>query len=246
MLIDAHNHIGGPDKGDGAKQSPDEIVRNMDAAGVDKAVVFPFNEVAPGPSFSLANDFIVAAVRKYPERLIGFARLDPNCGDVGLTELERAIVKLGLKGIKLHPSSQKFSVEHPMVLEIVERAAELNVPVIFDSGKDLSPPETIGMVAGEVPSAKIIMAHMRGGRYLDVAERVDNIYLGTTGMFTPAKLKEALERLGAKKLIAGSDSPYYKMGMEVKKFDFAGEEERKLILGGNIRSILNLSDADEP
>ena len=35
MVIDAHNHMGGPDKGDGYAQSPDEIVARMDAAGVD-------------------------------------------------------------------------------------------------------------------------------------------------------------------------------------------------------------------
>jgi hypothetical protein len=52
----------------------------MDSSSIDKAVVFPFNEADPGISFSKANDFIADAVGQYPERLIGFGRLDLNVG----------------------------------------------------------------------------------------------------------------------------------------------------------------------
>jgi predicted TIM-barrel fold metal-dependent hydrolase len=73
LIIDAHNHVGGPDKGDHAKQSPKEIVATMDKVGIDKAVIFPFNEINLGISFSLANDYIASAMKRYPDRLIGFA-----------------------------------------------------------------------------------------------------------------------------------------------------------------------------
>ncbi len=240
MIIDAHNHVGGPDKGDGASQTQEKIISRMDEVGVDKAVIFPFNEIHLGISFSLANDYIAAAVKKYSNRLIGFARLDPNFGEKSVIELERAVKVLGLRGIKLHPSSQQFSVDNPWVFKIIEKAAELGVPVVFDSGKDPSPPEKIGNLARTVQDAIIIMAHMRGEKYLETAEKFENIYLGTTGMFDQDKLEEAVERLGAEKIIAGSDSPYHEMGDEIKKFDFARENEKTLILGENIRKILNL------
>lgn len=243
LIIDAHNHVGGPDKGDHAEQSPEEIVATMDKVGIDKAVIFPFNEINPGVSFSLANDYIASAMKKYPDRLIGFARLDPNYGEKTVLELERAIKKLGLKGVKLHPSSQNFSLDNPHVSRIIKKASELRIPVIFDSGKPLSPPEKIGTLAKLVPEAKLIMAHMRGPKYLEVAEKFDNIYLGTTGMFNSSKLREALQRLGAEKLIAGSDSPYIAQEREVKKFDLIPgikEEEKALILGKNMEEILGL------
>ncbi len=243
MIIDAHNHLGGPDRGDGASQTAVEIIRNMDRVGIDMAVVFPFNEVKPGISFSLANNYIAKATEQYPERLIGFARLDPNYGKKALTELDRAVVRLGLRGVKLHPSSQKFTLDNPIVTRIIEKAAELRVPVVFDSGKPVSSPEGIGTLAAKVPKAPIIMAHMQGSRYLEVSERFENVYLGTTGMFDPPKLQEALERLGAEKLVAGSDSPYIAQEREVSKFDTIPgirEKEKNLILGGNIRKILGL------
>ncbi len=241
MIIDAHNHVGGPDKGDGAKQVPEEIIANMDKAGIDKAVIFPFNEINPGVSFSLANDYIAEAVKKYPDRLIGFARLDPNYGEKALAELERAINRLELKGVKLHPSSQKFSLDNPYVPQILKKATELNVPVVFDSGKPVSQPSAFGKLAELVPEAKIIMAHMRGENYIQATKKHENLFLGTTAMFNINKIQEALENLGAEKLIAGSDSPYIKMEKEIKKFDSLPikKEEKRLILGGNIKKILN-------
>lgn len=64
MIIDIHNHVGGPDRGDKMKQSPEEIVASMDRAGIDKSVIFPFNEINPGISFSRANNYIASAMKK--------------------------------------------------------------------------------------------------------------------------------------------------------------------------------------
>ena len=87
------------------------------------------------------------------------------------------------------------------------------------------------------------MAHMAGSKYLETAERFENVYLGTTGMFDTSRLREAIQRLGASKLIAGSDSPYIPQELEVKKFDQIpglSQSEKALILGGNMRKILGI------
>lgn len=216
----------------------------MDKVGIDEAIIFPFNEINPGVSFSLANDCIASAMKKYPNRLIGFARLDPNYEEKAVLELERAVKELGLRGLKLHPSSQNFSLDNPYVIRIIKETAELGIPVIFDSGKPLSPPEKIGTLAELVPEAKLIIAHMRGPKYLEVAEKFHNIYVGTTGMFNLYKLKESLKRLGAEKLIVGSDSPYIAQELEIRKIDLIPgikEDEKALILGKNIKKILGFS-----
>ncbi len=232
--------MGGPDKGDGYKQSPDEIVARMDAAGVDRAVVFPFNEIDPGVSFSSANDRISEGVKKYPDRLIGFCRLDPHFGEKAIEEMGRSVDKLGLRGVKLHPTGQNFEITDAQVVDIVREASRLNVPVVFDTGKKQSQPWMVGELAKRVPEAVIIMAHMRGENYLDVAKEHENVYQGTTKAFDVEKLKEALDILGAEKLIAGSDSPYAGMKAAIEIFDFASTAEKRLILGGNIERILGL------
>ncbi len=239
-MIDAHNHMGGPDRGDGYKQTPDEIVARMDAAGVDRAVVFPFNEVNPGESFSKANDRIAEGVKKYPDRLIGFCRIDPNLGERAIEEMKRSVMNLGLKGVKLHPTGQKFEITDKRVMEIVREASTLNAPVVFDTGKKESRPWMVEELARKVPEGTIIMAHLRGENSIDVARDNENVYQGTTKAFDLEKVKEALKVLGPEKLIAGSDSPYADMKASFDIFEFASNAEKRLIFGGNIERVLGL------
>lgn len=240
MIIDAHNHVGGPDKGDGKRQSAEEIVAEMERLGIEKAVIFPFNEINPGISFSFANNRTVEYINKYPDRLIGFARLDPNFGKKAVEELKRD-VEIGLVGLKLHPSSQKFSLRSEHLRNIIKKASMLNIPIIFDSGKKESPPEQFGELAELFPDAKIIMAHMFGG-FLRVALHHQNIYLQTTDMPRREIIQEAVEELGAERIIMGSDSPYISMEVELEKIESLNitEKEKKLIMGENMRRILGL------
>jgi len=238
MIIDSHNHLGGPDKGDGAKQSVEEILSRMKEANVDMAVIFPFNE----EPLTLANMFISRTQREHADKLIGFVRLNPNDREMAILEARKAITEYGLKGIKLHPTAQRFYPDHPFVLRIIETAAFYNVPVVFDNGKAASKNEDIANLAKQVPGAKIILAHMRGENYIKVCEENENLYLGTVKAEVD-NIIEALDKLGAEKLIAGSDSPYADMKYEMHdKFeDITSDKERELILGKNIAKILNLN-----
>lgn len=237
-IIDAHNHVGGPDKGDGKKQSAEELVAEMDRLGIDRAVVFPFDEIQRGLSFSLANSRTAEAVREFPDRLIGFARLDPNCGKKAVEELDRD-VGIGLVGIKLHPSSQSFSLKNEYLKEIIKVAAEYGIPLIFDSGKKESPPEQFGELAELFPEAMIIMAHMYGN-FLQAANQHENIFLQTTGMFRLEVILGAVEVLGADRIIMGSDSPYTSMERELEKIRSLSlsQKDEGLIMGKNMTHVL--------
>lgn len=245
MLIDAHNHLGGPDKGDGKSQGPDEILASMDRAGIERAVVFPFCEEDPGVSFSRCNDYIAAAAVAHPDRLIGFCRLDPNFRELAVRELERSVQALGLRGIKLHPTSQNFSLDDPWLYEILAASQDMGLPVVFDTGKKMSPPAGIARLAGRYPSLKIIMAHINLlDESIAAAKASPNIYLGTTAYFNLKRIAQAVSEVGAHRFISGSDSPYIKIGREVDKVReipgiTAGEVTR--IAGGNIAEVLGIN-----
>ncbi len=242
MIIDSHSHVGGPDRSDEARQSHTDIIAVMDRIGVDKAVIFPFNEADPGISFSRANDYILEGVRVHPNRLIGFVRLDPNFKEAALEEAER-VIKAGLSGIKLHPQGQNFPPSHPWVLKIVEKSAELGVPVVFDNGKNISPNREIAKLA-KIEGAVIILAHMRGRDLIEVAEENENIYLGTVKADV-VDVERAIAALGPERIIAGSDSPYAGMEDEMmKKFeriDTLSRKDKDLIRGENIARLLAIS-----
>jgi predicted TIM-barrel fold metal-dependent hydrolase len=240
MIVDSHVHLGGPDRGDGATLSAERLINTMDNAGVERAVVFPFNVVDPGKSFSGANDFIAEAVTKHPGRLIGFARLDPNRGDRALKELERALTELGLKGVKLHPKGQNFRPTNKYVSKIVERAADHRVPVVFDNGKAVFDNHAIGVLAQEIPDASIILAHMRGEGFIEIPKQCSNVFLGAVKTKVE-RVEEALTLLSPEKIIAGSDTPYADMAYEIKsKFEGLnlGYEDLKKIQGDNLLRLV--------
>ncbi len=115
---------------------------------VDRTIVFPYSDdyskqgPEGTPSFKISNDKIAGWTTRAPHssRFIGFARVDPTDslkGDESLPirELDRAILNLGLRGLKLHPLAQLFidELEDEIVRRVLYRAAELRIPVLFDT-----------------------------------------------------------------------------------------------------------------
>lgn len=243
IVIDAHNHLGGPDKGDGMSQSAKEIIARMDTSGVDMSVVFPFNDEKPGISFSISNDQIYIAMKQHPDRLIGYARLDPNYGDAAVQEAKRCI-ELGLVGIKLHPKAQQFSINDPTVYKITEHVADLSpdIPIIFDNGKPASPNKLIGDLADVFPDVTFILAHMRGGDFIDVTAAHDNIFIQTTGVPQIEVVQKCVDELGAERVMMGSDSPYHSIEEEVRKVEALQllESEKKMVFGGTAIKVLEI------
>ncbi len=129
-------------------QSKDNWARLNHGWLVDRTIVFPYTDdySAPSskgePSFKVSNDKIASWTSRAPHssRLIGFARVNPldeslKGKPIAVNELERAILTLGLRGLKLHPLAQLFvdAIEKNEPRTVVKRAGELGVPVIFDT-----------------------------------------------------------------------------------------------------------------
>lgn len=239
MIIDAHNHIGGPDIGDGRAQTVDELIAKMDVAEIDRAVIFPFNNPDRRGSFAAANLFIAKAVADFPDRLIGFARVDPRYADA-VAELETALTVLGLRGLKLHPRAQNFYLDDPALFKVMDKLVELGRLAIFDSGTSHAPWPEVARLAGRYPDLPLIMAHMYSKGFMEAATACPNIYLGITDIRNTARIESAIRELGAERIISGSDSPYIAPRIEQDKINSLniGEAEKDLIKGGNIERLL--------
>ena len=243
-LIDAHNHLGGPDKGDSKSQSTSEILARMDGTGIDKAVVFPFNDKDPGISFSRSNNRVYNEVVGHSDRLIGFGRLDPNQGEQAVVEARRCVEELGLSGIKLHPHAQKFEIDSVTVYRIAGwlASARPDIPIIFDNGKLASPNQLIGDLAEAFPDVTFILAHMRGGDFIEVTAAHDNIFIQTTGMPKKEVVQQCVDELGADRVMMGSDSPYHSMDDEVKKVEALqlSDGEKRMVFSGTAKKVLKI------
>lgn len=116
----------------------------------------------------ISNDHVANYVRRYPERLIGFAGIDPTDPGEAIAEMRRARDELRMQGVALSPPAQNFHPCHTNAKACYEAAAALDMPILFHSGVRNAPesvlsygqPVLIDEVAREFPSLKIVIAHM--------------------------------------------------------------------------------------
>ncbi len=127
-VVDAHLHATG-------QETADEVLRTMDAAGVELACILaPFlNEpysLQDAESLRAANEHVAGLVRGHGDRLVGFAVANPALvGAAG--EVERA-AGLGLRGLKLVPSGWYPYDDAARAVYALAEAERL--PLLFHSG----------------------------------------------------------------------------------------------------------------
>jgi predicted TIM-barrel fold metal-dependent hydrolase len=242
MIIDAHTHIGETPY---VRRSADDVVREMDAAGVDRAVVCPMGAHLAVRNRD-GNDLMAASVAEHPDRLVGFLSVNPWWGPDAVRELDRAAQDLGLSGVKLHPVTQGFHVDDEIALPVVERAVELGLPIYIHSGTPvLSLPLAILELASRYPEGRFILGHMGGADFfVDIPMsfgRASNVWVETSLTCHAGYVGDAVAVLGAGRVLFGSDSPTSAMASELTKIRVLGldaDAERK-ILGGNVAALLN-------
>jgi predicted TIM-barrel fold metal-dependent hydrolase len=78
-----------------------------------------------------------------------------------------------------------------------------------------------------------------------MAERHPNLYLETSAMPYPSKIAQAVQRVGAERVIFGSDGPGCNPRLEVEKVRMLGlgRDAEGCILGGNATRLLGLEEA---
>jgi len=244
MIIDMHMHIDDV-PALGWKMSAAECIERMDEAGVDVAAAMTIADL-PGIN-PQALELIVDACNDYPGRLYGFIRLHPWYRAEAMALLDEAVTRYGFRGLKLHPVS---SLAHPSgadTIALIRRAGELGVPTLFHCGDEpMTTPLSIEPAAVACPEALVILGHMGGYFHVDeaieVAERQPNIVLETSAMPYPEKIREAVERIGAERVVFGSDGPVSSPILEREKVMIAGlsSQATDLVLGGNAARLLGV------
>lgn len=251
--MDAHVHLGRRSRPLSHGVSAflgEELIRDMDEVGLDQSVVFPLG--APYTDYSESNRIIAEEAAKYPGRIIGFCRINPNFGpDASAAAVEHCLTILKLRGIKLHPEIEFFDANNEEFLRpIYEAARRHRVPIIFHTGMSyMASPCIIAELAARYPDVPVILGHMGISTFVKeavaVARQHENIFLESSVVGWMPLLLEAFRGVGTSKILFGSDHPYNPLPMEVDKIakhvnNAAGLKERDLrsVFAGNLLSIL--------
>jgi len=242
MIIDSHAHVDLVEAW-GWIDPPESMLELMDEAEVDQAIIMTYRD-AIGPD-DPATLYIQDAVKKYPERFIGYVRINPNAPGA-IEALDQAIGDYKMKGLKLHPVSYVGFPYGEPTLRLMRRAAQYNAPVLFHTGDEaLALPEQVAEAARLVPEAKVIMAHL-GGYYhheavLEIADTLPNVLVDTSATPYPWMITRAVGAFGVERVLYASDGPGCPPILEVEKVRLSGltPAEQELVFAGNIQRILD-------
>lgn len=214
--------------GSGAPPDADEMAetyRDLDMV----AVIFSVNQETAWGSPGSSNDYVAAIAEKHPDQFIGFATVDPRQGVKAVRELDRAVTRLGLRGLKLAPNCQFFFPNDTEYYPLYEKCVELKVPVIFHSGTTgvgASSPGGLGVkleyckpipylddVATDFPDLTVIMAHPAWPwqeEQLAILRHKANVYMDLSGWspkyFSPALVHD-MNTILQDKIMFGTDYP---------------------------------------
>lgn len=230
-----------------------------------KAVIFSVDAETETGDLPDPNDYVAQTVESYPDVFIGFCSVDPRKGKAAVEELERSVLSLGLRGLKLHPIHQAFFPDDPAFIPLFAKAEELGIPVLMHSGYAAAganapggggfelaysrPIPHVDSLAARHPNLTIIMAHPAWPwiqEQVAVALHKSNVFIDLSGWaprYIPKELiSEASGRL-RKKILFGSDYPYISPVTWLEQFQELDirDESRPLILHDNAARILNLA-----
>ncbi len=234
MIIDIHAHIAEekffPEnmfrtmkkvlRKDPTKASPENLLKDMDETGIQKAVLLAVNAETT-MQHKVPNEFVLKAVDEYPERFIGFCGVDPydkNC----VHEIE-TFYKKGMKGLKLIPVFHFLYPNDEKYIPIYEKACELGLPILFHAGVDFalrtrikySNPIFFDDVAVDFPDLKIIIAHF-GWPWINetiaIALKNENVQIDISSLGKDVLHRlpwTLLEKYLSDRILFGSDFPVF-------------------------------------
>jgi predicted TIM-barrel fold metal-dependent hydrolase len=204
-------------------RSPAELLRRLDADGIDRAVLVNYPSTLIGFTHRV-NDYVAEYCAAAPQRLIAMGGVDPRQTEDAAAEVRRA-AELGVRALKVHPPHMGFAPNaylHGLdgLKALYEEAQRLRLPVMIHTGTSIFPgarsrtgePIAVDDVAVDFPELTLILAH--GGRPLWMEQafflvrRFPNVFVDVSGI-PPKALLRYFPRLAevADKVLYGSDWP---------------------------------------
>lgn len=235
------------------QQSMDTLMREMDAAGVDKGVVV--GRLA-GVLGSVPNADVQSIVSDYPNRFIGAASMDPT-SRTGAVKTIDAAIEAGFKLINIEPGSYPVPMyaDDRRLYPIYGHCEDRQVPIILmvggTAGPDLSYSDPIrtDRVLADFPNLKVVVAH--GGwpwvnEILHIAFRRTNLYLSPDMYFSRMpgweEYVKAADTFLTDRMLYASSFPFcpvkdYKTWFETLPIK---PENLAKVMGGNARQLLGI------
>lgn len=235
----------------------EDLIDNMDKAGIDVSVVLNIGWTSHELCCE-TNDYIMEAVARNPNRLVGFCAVQPLAQENAVRELERC-VRGGVKGIgELRCDIQGFDLADEAIMSpIIHVAMEHRLIILTHtsepvghsySGKGAITPDILYRFIQNFPNLNLVCAHWGGGLPFyalmpEVAKALSNVYFDTAAspfLYRDDIFKYVAEIVGVDKILFGSDYPLIRQSRVIESIQSLNlsEEAKNKMLGGNAQSLL--------
>jgi len=127
---------------------------------------------------------------------------------------------MGLRVLYLHPPVQGFNLSDRLADPLVELAIEFGSPIYAHTATPIcAMPFQLAALAARHPEGRFIMGHMGYSDFWPdaaAAGAADNIWIETS-YIDPDIVADAVEKLGAERLLFGTSAPLASAGAEIRK-----------------------------
>ena len=163
-------------------------------------------------------------------------------------------MRMGAKGLKLHPNFQRVHPNDPENFELYEEYAIYQLPLIMHSGltgrernrKTFSSLEFLETIPRNFPNIPFVLGHAGISQYekgIALAQKYQNVYLELSGQ--PARhIHHALSAVGADRLLFGTDWPFWNQAFALQAVRQATKHdhtaERRIFYENAVNSIFPL------
>lgn len=240
------------------------FITQLNAAGIDKAVISAEDVTARAGGTIVSNEEVKRLVDMYPDRLIGFASVDPGREDA-VEVLEKAFSELKLAGLKLSPAMQYFMPGDPKLAPVYETCIKYNKPILFEAGmtwvknspSKYSNPLNFEEVAIEYPNLRMCLGHFGWPWTRETAMLIlkyPNLYADTALLYfdSPKQFFQTtfndqlgeywIDRMLYDKVMFGSTYPRIEQKRMVKAVDALTlrPKQRAMVMGENALRFLGM------
>jgi predicted TIM-barrel fold metal-dependent hydrolase len=241
-VVDAHGHLGDfRIYAQNLSATGPELAAECERRGVSR--VFASHATALYYDPERGNEEVLRAARAFPGRVLPAVSFPSPYHPRILQMLEG----YAGRGVRVLGELKFEKLNQPAALALLEKAAELNMLVLAHADT-----ADAVLAARAVPRATIVVAHMGTGistspyawrESIDIARGRTNVLFETcTSVVERGMIEEFVRALGAERVVFGTDFPLLDIRVMMAKILDAriAEDDRKLILGGNIMRLLGL------
>ena len=250
--IDAHMHVNGPGRTWGWSDN-EAVIEAADALGIEKlccSIPVTGGVMASPDEVRECNDGVLEAMRRFPDRILGYCFVMAGYRDEMLDEIDRCL-DAGMMGIKLY-NQYKFS--DPVIFPIAEKAIECRIPILGHAGHPTGPEGRAGQpnisdasdfaaLAARYPEVILIEGHIGGGGDWEWCIKglrdCPNVYLDTSGSVVNDRMIEmCIKELGSDRLLFATDMTMEGGVGKVLSAEMT-DEQREDLFWRNMQGILD-------